>query len=186
MNAKNNAKPVKVKALIVGADLLKKESTALVKAIGNMDARIGLYLLSEIADIEKHRNTTRLNAYFDAIKGKGTRTHAQHAYIQAFGNVRFDEDAKKYVMLAKRSQRDADRALNAARAANWTTYKAEGQVKQFDLDRSLSRVLYDAFVAGYSVEEIEAHIAILRIEAQKKAADALKKAGAKVEGVPAA
>lgn len=175
-NAKPVVKPAKALKLIVGGDALLKEGRAIIKSIGNMDRRIGLYLLSEIADCEKYRNPTRLNTYFAEIKGKGVRVHAQHAYVQAFGNFYLNEETGKYVMHPKRSAKDAAAAFERASAADWTSFKSEGKAVQFELDKSLSRLLVAAFSNGFTEEDIIEHLNVLKIDAAKKAADALAKA----------
>jgi len=173
------SKATKAVALkLIGDNAIAKESINLAKAIKGMDKRVQVYLCSEIAHIEQHRNPTRLNAFFDAIAKRGVRTHAMHAFIQRFGNVRYDEEAKRYVVQAVRDKAVAAEQLALAIAADWTTFKPEGKVRQFDLDKAAERLLYEAFRNGVDLEQVEAAIAKMKDAAAKRAAEALEKAKA--------
>lgn len=172
-----NAKAKKAPAIrLIGDNAIAKESVNLARAIKGMDKRVQVYLCSEINHIEQHRNPTRLNAFFDAISKRGVRTHAMHAFIQRFGNVRYDEEAKRYVVQAVRDKAVAADQLALAIAADWTTFKPEGKVRQFDLEASAMRLLFEAFKNGIEMEAIEAAIAKVKGDAAKKAADVLAKA----------
>lgn len=161
---------------LIGDNAIAKESVNLAKAIKGMDKRVQVYLCSEIAHIEQHRNPTRLNAFFDAIAKRGVRTHAMHSFIQRFGNVRYDEESKKYLVQAKRDEAVAKEQLALAMSSDWTTFKPEGKVRQFDLEASAMRLLYEAFKNGIEFDAIEAALAKVKTDAAKKAADALAKA----------
>lgn len=161
---------------LIGDNAIAKESINLARAIKGMDKRVQVYLCSEIAHIEAHRNPTRLNAFFDAISKRGVRTHAMHAFIQRFGNVRYNETDKKYVVQAVRDKAIAAEQLALAMASEWTTFKPEGKVRQFDLEASAMRLLFEAFKNGIEMEAIEAAIAKVKTDAAKKAADVLAKA----------
>lgn len=161
---------------LIGDNAIAKESINLARAIKGMDKRVQTYLCSEIAHIEQHRNPTRLNAFFDAIARRGVRTHAMHSFIQTFGNVRYDEETKKYVMNPVRDKAIAADMLAHAITADWTTFKPEGKVRQFNLEAAAMRLLFEAFKNGVNLEEIEAAIAKVKTEAAKKAADVLAKA----------
>jgi hypothetical protein len=95
--AKFDPKNIKVNivGLLTGASL-EAESVALAGAVKEMDNRVQLYLVSELVHMEIHRNATRLNRFFSALKGTGYRVSAMHAFIQTFGNVRIDKDPKKH------------------------------------------------------------------------------------------
>ncbi len=174
----NTAKAKKAAPAIrlIGDNAIAKESVNLARAIKGMDKRVQVYLCSEISHIEAHRNPTRLNAFFDAIAKRGVRTHAMHAFIQRFGNVRYDEEAKRYVVQAVRDKAVAAEQLALAMAADWTSFKPEGKVRQFDLEASAMRLLFEAFKNGIEMEAIEAAIAKVKGDAAKKAAEALAKA----------
>lgn len=86
---------INVKGLLSGA-ALEAEMVALSGAVKEMDARVQLYLVSEIVHIEMHRNATRLNRFFSAIKGSGYRVSAMHAFIQTFANVRINKKMEKH------------------------------------------------------------------------------------------
>lgn len=161
---------------LIGDNAIAKESINLARAIKGMDKRVQTYLCSEIAHIEAHRNPTRLNAFFDAIAKRGVRTHAMHSFIQTFANVRYDEESKKYVMNAKRDDAIAKEKLALAMTSEWTTFKPEGKVRQFNLEQAASRFLFEAFKNGIELEAIEAAIAKVKTDAAKKAAEVLAKA----------
>jgi len=79
--------------LITDASELAKTGLELAKSIRDTDERIAIYLLSEVAHIEEHRNPTRLNQFFSRVKGSGARINAMHNFVQVFGNVDFNKDA---------------------------------------------------------------------------------------------
>jgi len=179
MSTNAKAKKVVAKALtLLGDNVIAKEAINLARAIKGLDKRVQIYLCSEIAHIEQHRNPTRLNAFFDAIAKRGIRTHAMHAFIQRFANVIYDNEAKKYIMRAVRDKAVADDALAMAMTVDWTTFKPEGKVRQFDLDKAAERLLYEAFRNGVDLEQVEAAIAKMKGAAAKRAAEALEKAKA--------
>jgi hypothetical protein len=72
---------------------LDKMSKELVSHIKDTDERINSYLLSECLHIEEHRNPTRLNQFFTAVKGSGQRVNAMHNFVQFFANLSFNEKA---------------------------------------------------------------------------------------------
>lgn len=84
-------------ALITDAKELDKVSKDLANDIVNQDERIAIYLLSEVAHIEIHRNPTRLNMFFSRVKGSGARVNAMHNFIQVFANVTLNKDANSAI-----------------------------------------------------------------------------------------
>lgn len=79
--------------LITDASELAKTGMELAQGIRDQDERIAIYLLSEVAHIEMHRNPTRLNQFFSMVKGTGARINAMHNFIQVFANVSFNKEA---------------------------------------------------------------------------------------------
>lgn len=159
---------------------LDKEAKLLATAIVKQDNRIQRYLLSEIKHIEEHRNPTRLNQFFTAIHGRGSRTHAMHSFIQAYANVLWKQkDGDKparYEMKPMRPASEFDVLFDKALSDDWTKHKSEGKVVQFNLETRVEKLLVDAFKAGVSVEEIEAAMTKLKAAAQVSANEALVKA----------
>ena len=83
--------------LITDASELAKTGKELANDIRNTDERIAVYLLSEVAHIEVHRNPTRLNQFFSMVKGSGARINAMHNFIQVFANVSFNKEANSAI-----------------------------------------------------------------------------------------
>jgi hypothetical protein len=83
--------------LITDAAELAKTGKELANDIRNTDERIAIYLLSEVAHIEQHRNPTRLNQFFSRVKGTGARINAMHNFIQVFANVTFNKEANSAI-----------------------------------------------------------------------------------------
>lgn len=79
--------------LITDASELAKTGKELAQGIRDQDERIAIYLLSEVAHIEVHRNPTRLNQFFSRIKGSGARINAMHNFVQVFANVSLNKEA---------------------------------------------------------------------------------------------
>jgi hypothetical protein len=167
---------------ILGDNEIGKESTLLVKAIQGSDKRIQRYLVSEIVHIEEHRNPTRLNQFFSAVKGSGARTTAMHAFVQAFGNIELVKG--KYVMRTKRDPKLAQSAKDKAIATMWTTLKPEPNPVQFDAVKRVtsleSSYIKYGIEKGWSDEEIKANflktVDEVWANARKQAEEALKAA----------
>ncbi len=83
--------------LITDASELAKTGKELANDIRNTDERIAVYLLSEVAHIEVHRNPTRLNQFFSMVKGSGARINAMHNFVQVFANVTFNKEANSAI-----------------------------------------------------------------------------------------
>lgn len=83
--------------LITDAAELAKTGKELAQGIRDQDERITIYLLSEVAHIEVHRNPTRLNQFFSRIKGSGARINAMHNFIQVFANVTLNKEANSAI-----------------------------------------------------------------------------------------
>ncbi|QIG69371.1 hypothetical protein EVB79_001 [Rhizobium phage RHph_N3_13] len=83
--------------LITDAAELAKTGKELAQGIRDQDERIAVYLLSEVAHIEVHRNPTRLNQFFSRIKGSGARINAMHNFIQVFANVTLNKEANSAI-----------------------------------------------------------------------------------------
>jgi len=83
--------------LITDASTLALMGKELAQGIRDQDERIAVYLLSEVAHIEEHRNPTRLNLFFSMIKGSGARINAMHNFIQVFANVSFNKEANSAI-----------------------------------------------------------------------------------------
>lgn len=83
--------------LITDASELAKTGIELARNIRDTDERIAVYLLSEVAHIEVHRNPTRLNMFFSMIKGSGARINAMHNFVQVFANVTFNREANSAI-----------------------------------------------------------------------------------------
>lgn len=83
--------------LITDATELAKTGKELANDIRNTDERIAIYLLSEVAHIEVHRNPTRLNQFFSMVKGSGARINAMHNFVQVFANVTFNKEANSAI-----------------------------------------------------------------------------------------
>lgn len=151
-------------AVITDSKKLDSEMRELSTAIKTQDARIALYLLSEIVHIEQHRNPTRLNTFFTSISRAGTRVDAMHKFIQLFANVKFVDAGKRkdpirdtagnlvteffYEVNAVRSEEVAKAKLEQAITKPWTEWKAPpkpqdftlaGQIKQL-IERATKRV----------------------------------------------
>lgn len=151
--AKIVAKTVKF-ALIASANL-DKEMKNLVTAVGKLDDRIQLYLLSELAHINEHKNPTRLNSFFNAMKGKGSRVTAMSAYVQKFGTLKFDEErlnkeTNEKGMFVYSDAKAFD--LEAAKLVKWYSMKPEGKLQAFDLMAQVQKLL-DLAVARAADEE---------------------------------
>jgi hypothetical protein len=85
--------------IIRGNAELDKMSKELVAHIKDTDERIASYLLSECIHIEEHRNPTRLNQFFTAIKGSGQRVNAMHNFVQVFANLKFQKEAANSIVM---------------------------------------------------------------------------------------
>lgn len=92
--------------LITDAAELAKTGKELAQGIRDQDERIAIYLLSEVAHIELHRNPTRLNQFFSMVKGTGARINAMHNFIQVFANVSFNKDANSAIKSDGTLQKD--------------------------------------------------------------------------------
>lgn len=68
---------------------------SIIRKVGNVDEDIHVWLLSEIKEIEKHRNPTKLNETVSKLTGTGARTTAIHMFIQTFANVRMTSTVKE-------------------------------------------------------------------------------------------
>lgn len=79
------------KDIITDSSKLESLSRTLSGRIRELDKEVHVYLLSEGAHIEKHRNPTRLNKFLSAVTGSGARVTAMHAFIQTFFNVKLNE-----------------------------------------------------------------------------------------------
>lgn len=145
------AKVAKAPALFVTTEALSKEMKGIVTAAGKLDDRIQLYLLSEMAHIAQHRNTTRLNEFFAAMKGKGARVTAMSAYVQKFGTVKVDEEKQKFVNADNKSF-----DLEAAKLVHWTSMKPEQALRSFDLEVQIKRLIQTAVDNASSEERKEA------------------------------
>jgi hypothetical protein len=128
--------------LINDADALKKEAGLIVASGKRMDKRVQVYLCSEIAHIEEHRNPTRLNKFFAEMKGNGMRVNAMHAFIQTFANVKYDEESKKYNVC--RAREDGPEQLEGALRKSWTEFKPEPKVVDFSLEKQVHRIIKKA------------------------------------------
>jgi len=145
-------------AIITDAALLHKESKLLANSIIKNDARIHAYLVSEVAHLEAHRNTTRLNEFFTKIKKAGARTDAMHKFIQLNANVslnkpdRIKELSKDrtdgiemfYSMKAERPKEVFAPIFEAAKAKMWTEWKAVGEVQDYTLSTAFESLLKNA------------------------------------------
>lgn len=170
MATNNNDKGASVKkvTLITDASALAKEGRELAKSILDNDKRIGIYLLSEIAHIEEHRNPTRLNMFFSWIKGSGARVNAMHTFIQMHANLRFNEDATKsgekgkpfqkkaedgsmytwfYDVKAKRAKSLFEKKMAQAQAKAWWEYRPEPAPTAYVFEDKLAGVLKGAWGA---------------------------------------
>lgn len=144
--------------IITDAKKLDAESRALAHDIKVQDARINLYLLSEIAHIEQHRNPTRLNQFFTTIGRAGARVDAMHKMIQLFANVNFIEPGKRkepmrdisgnlvceYFYEVKSEQRPAEvfeKKMQEAISKPWTEWKAPPKVQDFSLAAQIKGLL---------------------------------------------
>lgn len=132
---------------LIAAGSLDKEMKSIVTAVGKLDERIQLYLLSELAHIAEHKNPTRLNSFFSMMKGKGARVVAMSAYVQKFGTLKFDEertnkDTNEKGMFVHDPSKTFD--LEAAKLVKWYSMKPEQALRSFDLEAQISRILQSA------------------------------------------
>lgn len=192
------------KLKLFGANELARESVNLARNIGNQDKRVQIYLLSEMAAIEEHRNVTRLNDFLLAIAGKGLRSNAVHNFVQVFCNIELQDKKKAwnrvenpYRMKAKRDKfavrlvekgkvvehsfRDFDGLLHFAATVPWTKFKMERPATDFSLDSRAKSFLTAAFKAGISFEEIEAAVESVKAQAMADANAAIARAKKKAE-----
>ncbi len=134
-------------------------ATRIVASIKGLDTEVHVYLLSEIQHIEKHRNVTRLNKFFSALKGSGYRVNAMHAFVQVFGNFKLaktpaphkdpngTEWLELYTMNPERkswSYRDEkgkfhqvkafSELLSAAESTEFWKFKPEPEVQEYKLE----------------------------------------------------
>jgi len=132
---------------LIGAASLDKEMKSIVTAVGKLDDRIQLYLLSELAHIAEHKNPTRLNSFFNAMKGKGTRVTAMSAYVQKFGTLKYDaervnKETNEKGMFVYSDHRKYD--LETAKSRKWYDEKPEQALKSFDMSAQITRILQSA------------------------------------------
>lgn len=177
--------------LLTTTESLAAECKNLPAALKRSDTRVGIYLMSETMHIEEHRNPTRLNTFFAAVKGTGSRTMAMHNFIQHFANVQFvplaDIDKSKqadryqqvkemgfggiYVMKAKRNVAP-ETILAEMQEKSWVDFKPEGKAVDFNLDSRVTSLLVAAFKAGITPAQIEKAIANHTAEAKQKVKEA--------------
>lgn len=153
-------------ALIAGASL-DKEMKSIVNAVGKLDDRIQLYLLSELAHIAEHKNPTRLNSFFEAMTGKGMRVVAINAFVQKFGTVKLDEEKGKFVI---DNSKTFD--LEAAKLVKWYSMKPEGKLQSFSLEDKVKALLQQAVNIAADEErkgKVEDKIDMSMVEALSKA-----------------
>lgn len=127
---------------LIAAGSLDKEMKSIVTAVGKLDDRIQLYLLSELAHIAEHKNPTRLNSFFEAMMGKGARVTAMSAYVQKFGTIKFDETKGEKGKFVIDNTKTFD--LEAAKLVKWYSMKPEQALKSFDLNAQITRILQSA------------------------------------------
>lgn len=174
--------------IIADAAALTKECKLLAKNIGSVDKRVQRYLVSEIIHCEQHRNPTRLNEFFEAVKGSGARVSAMRSFLLAFGN--FEEGVKdvkgkkvssgKLVMRKTRKPDVSAEMIEKASVTLWTTYKAPSVGSEYDLKTKALAFVKSAFAHHLTREDIMAAIdeieAEAKIEAEKMIARAKEKA----------
>ena len=152
MTKKNNKVAFKA---ITAATKLASMGMSIAKTTKETDTTIGTYLLSEILHIEKHRNPTRLNKFFDMMQGGGIRSSAMHGYVQAVGNVHLvpikdnegKEIGKEYKVKAKRNI-DTAMIIEAGTEKPWTKYSPEPEPQQFNLVKRIESLLKQAHKAA--------------------------------------
>jgi len=127
---------------LIAAGSLDKEMKSIVTAVGKLDERIQLYLLSELAHINEHKNPTRLNSFFEAMTGKGARVTAMSAYVQKFGTVKFDETKGEKGKFVIDNGKVWD--LEAAKLVKWYSLKPEQALRSFDLEAEVKKILQAA------------------------------------------
>lgn len=153
--------------LITDTAAIDKESKSLVTSIGNLDKRIQVYLMSEIAHIAQHHNTTRLNQFFENIAGKGARVQAMAEFVQRVGTLTYNEESKKF-------QEDRNKTLNLELAATkmWTEYKPEGKITAFSLNAAVAKLIEQALkLAAAPREGVEDTIQNTTLDALLKVAE---------------
>lgn len=173
--------------IITDASALAKEATLLAKNIGSVDKRIQTYLLSEIIHCEEHRNPTRLNEFFSAIRSSGARVSAMRNYVLAFGN--FEEGVKevkgkkvssgKLVMRKTRKPALAQEMIDKASATFWTAYKAPSAGSEYDLKTKALAFVKSAFAHHLTREDIMTAIDEIEAEAKIEADKMIERAKAK-------
>lgn len=156
-----------ISVITVSADI-DKESKNLAKAIGTQDKRIAAYLFSEMLHIEEHRNTTRLNTFFTNIRETGARVNAMHSFVQAYFNVRFNDQYNKdagkatfekdgyfpyYTMRDKRDEKMLETKVTAAIAKPWWKHQPERPVTNFDMSKKIEDVISSLWRAAQSATE---------------------------------
>lgn len=127
---------------LIAAGSLDKEMKSIVTAVGKLDDRIQLYLLSELAHIAEHKNPTRLNSFFEAMLGKGARVQAMSAFVQKFGTIKFDETKGEKGKFVIDNSKTFD--LEAAKLVKWYSMKPEQALKSFDMSAQITRILQSA------------------------------------------
>lgn len=146
--------------IITDAKKLDAEMRELSHSIKAQDARVALYLLSEITHIEEHRNPTRLNMFFTSIGRSGARVDAMHKFIQLFANVIFVDAGKRkepmrdtngdlvceyfYEMKPVRKEEEYTKAIETAMTKPWTEWKAPTKPQDFTLAGQVKRIIETA------------------------------------------
>lgn len=67
---------------------------SVVRKVVGTSEEIHIWLLSEIREIEKHRNPTKMNQTLSKLEKTGIRTAAIHMFIQTFCNVKMTDTVK--------------------------------------------------------------------------------------------
>lgn len=91
MSAITNEAAAKMLSKIATGEALDKMRLAVVRKQSSLDTDIHVWLLSEIKEIEKHRNPTKLNQTLSKLEGMGSRMTAIHMFIQVFANVKMTD-----------------------------------------------------------------------------------------------
>lgn len=172
----------------IGDNMLAKESVLIPRATKKHDRRIWIYLYSEVVHIEKHRNPTRLNEFFAAMKGTGARVMAMHNYMQEFANIQFirsgdipesntkaREAAKEYgfggLYVMQPARENFTPIHELARNTDWTTFQPERGVPDFNLVKRVSVLVAAAMKAGATEEDITAAVHAASVDERKKIAE---------------